>query len=456
MRGYFILTAFLLILPAVSFAAGDDIVRGPLQLWDCVELAVRGNPRAKAELRRVSEAERSVSRAEAEFSPELRLYGHYNLNTYVPEISFPGRSIRLGDHDEAGLTLQADYLLYDWGRRRSVLDAERQRVESAGLSLGSARQDLAWRAGNAFLSMLGAANERRVAEQSVRTARAHLDDLDALHANGMLTYDQVLDGEVRLERARVLLRQTDNRVGLARADLLLSMGLSLESSPEFADSARGIPLPPPDGYSLESAINNRPDLSSFRTRAAELGLLSVAVEAGKKPDVRVFASGTAAKPGIDQFRNELIEYARAGMSISWTLGDGGRRDLDRSVLRARQEQVLAEAQVQAGRVALDLERARLQEQEVRDRLELSTRALRAAEESFRLVADRFGQGRATNTEFLDAEEQVTVSRLDRARAAIELELARWRLVWVSGRLYGEIISRWPDLESAAASVDSAN
>lgn len=436
------LLAVLGALAAVPAARAETA----MGFWDCVERAVKSHPLAASGAWRVEQAARVVDETGTAFRPQLKFSGNYSVASYVPEVNFPGRNVRIGDHDDLSLVVQADYLLYDWGRRRAALEADRSQLEAAGCSLGSLRQDLAYGAGTAFLALQGAASERRVAETSLATAQAHLKDLQAIYDTGRLTWDEVLNVQVRVDEAQVRLNSAGYRVQTARAELLRSLGLAMDDMQAFADTAEGVPAPSADSYALESVLAARPDLAVYGVQAAALDSRSTAIAAEDKPTLSLFANGTAAQPGIDQFRNEFIQYARAGVALNWEFWDWHRKDYRLAQNESRKQALLAEGSDLAGRIALELERSRLQERETADRLDLTAKALESATEHFRLLGARFEQGLATNTEYLDSENQLTVSRLNRVHAWIELELARWRLAYVSGSLYKQIRSRWPEVE----------
>ncbi|MCE5271762.1 TolC family protein [bacterium] len=449
MRG--VRSGFIAVLCALAAVPAAVRAETALGFWDCVERAVKGHPLAASGAWRVEQAARAVDESGTAFRPQLHFSGNYSVGSYVPEVNFPGRNIRIGDHDDLSLAVQADYLLYDWGRRRAALEADRRQLEAAGCSLGSLRQDLAYSAGAAFLALQGALSERQVAEASLATAQAHLRDLQAIYDTGRLTWDEVLNGQVRLDEAQMRVNSTGYRVQTARAELLRSLGLAMDDTQAFADTAEGVPAPQADSYALESALAARPDLALYGVRAAALDSRSAAIAAEDKPTLSVFANGTAAQPGADQFRNEFIQYARAGVTVGWEFWDWRRKDYRLAQNESQKQALLAEGSDLAGRIALELERSRLQEREAADRLDLTGKALESATEHFRLLGARFEQGLATNTEYLDSENQLTVSRLNQVHARIELELARWRLAYVSGDLFKQIRSRWPEVELHPAS-----
>jgi outer membrane protein TolC len=286
-----------------------------------------------------------------------------------------------------------------------------------------------------------------IAGQSVETADAHYRHLEALNRQGLITYDEVLKGEVHLEQARITLSRSSNSVRLVRARLLERMGLPLESNLSFQDSVEGVPAPLVREHRLETALAARPELAALEARLAALRLLEESLSAEGKPMVKVFAGGSFARPGIDMFRNEWISYGRAGVGVDWNFWDWGRKNFRVAKVKAQWEETLAQRRSLEQGVALELESASLAEEESRDRRQLSRKALGAAREHFRIVSARFDQAQLTNTDYLDAKESAFASELQHSSAEIDLAAARWRLAYSCGLLSSEIESRWPKLEA---------
>ncbi len=427
---------------------------GELGLWDCVRLAVTRHAVAKAGNWRVVQAQASVDEDRTAFKPELSFGAHYVARSYVPEIPIPTGPIPLGDHHDAGFTVEAGHLLYDWDRRKNRLEADLKLKKANLQSLRALRETLALEAGTGYLRLLAARREQKIAERSVEIARTHHEHLLAFHRSGLTTWDEVLKAQVHLEQSRVMLSRSSNQVRLARADLLQRISMSLDSKASFSDRVEGLPLEGSGEQGLDSVLARRPDLRAYNARLASLESLAETFATDDKPAVRMFASASFARPGVDQFRNEWIGYGRIGIGLDWQFFDWGRKDYRVAKVKAQWEETLAERRVLSQQIALQLERAKLAEQEAADRLSLAGKAQEAAKEHFRIVSARFDQGQLTNTEYLDAEENVTVSDLELSHTELDLALARWRLAYTEGILVAEIDSRWPEVEMETEEIFS--
>ena len=428
-------------LPA-PLAAGEE-----MGLWDCVEAAVTGHIAVKAGRWRVEQARNTVEQDRTLFKPDFSFGAHYTANSYVPKIPLPGRSLSLGGHNDTGVILEVGQLLYDWGARRDKLEADQDQQQSSFESLRALREHLAFEAGAGYLRLLAARSERKIAERSVETADEHYRHLQALGNSGLLTYDEVLKGKVHLEQARLMLSRGANAEKLARSELLLRVGVPLTSATEFADSAGEIPQPLPAESRLDSALARRPELAAYDSRLASLESMAAGLASENKPVLRLFANGNVARPGIDQFRNEWIGYGRAGIGMSWNFFDWGRKDFAVAKIKAQWEETLADRRILGQQIALEVEQSSLTAEEAGQRLSVAHSGLDAAGEHFRIVRSRFEQGQITNTEFIDAEDEETVSAIEVARAELDLGMARWQLAYATGELTARIDERWAEKQT---------
>ena len=430
-----------IILLAVLWGRGPAQA-APLGLWDCVEMAVSSHPVAEAGRWAVRGAWEKLDADNTLLRPSLSTSAHYTARSYVPEIPIPTGPIRLGDHHDAGVGVEASYLLHDWGRRDLLLETDRRELETAARLLDTRREGLAYEAGAGFILLQAARRNVEIASSAISTAESHLKDVQSMLDHGLATPDVVLKAKVRVEQARVEEDRRRNTLEVARADLLQRMGLPLADPVEFGAEVGDIP------ESVEAPLTkifgHRPELESYETRMAALQTWASMLAAGGKPNLRVFAGADYARPGVDQFRNEWIVYGRAGIAFQWEFFDWGRSRFDSKRVEAGRMELSFERNVRRAEVALQVKTARLDTDHARRRVKLAGNARDAADEHLRVVRNLFNQGQVNSSEFLDAQEEVTVSSLELSRAGYEYDLARWRLALATGELEQEIERRWPE------------
>src|SRR5262249_37631610 len=84
-------------------------------------------------------------------------------------------------------------------------------------------------------------------------------------------------------------------------------------------------------------------------------------------------------------------------------------------------------------VAFEVRQRRLEVDSSRAAIVAAADGVRAAEEAFRVVGERFNAGVATNTDVLEAETALLQAQLDQTRALANARLADARLARAVGR-----------------------
>jgi outer membrane protein TolC len=213
------------------------------------------------------------------------------------------------------------------------------------------------------------------------------------------------------------------------------MGVSLSESFRLVKPQRPSPLGELDLISLQGmALQKRPDLKQAELAAQSLQLAAETARAEFLPSISAFG----------MFETDSHNFASNGGS-NWTLGVNvhftifnGRADqarLDESRFRQQREDALREQMTQA--VRLQVQRAFLELQTARQRIEVSQHAARHAEESLRIIRNRYQAGLTTVTDLLRAEVAVTSAKARFLKALFDQHISAANLELQVGRLSPE-------------------
>ena len=138
------------------------------------------------------------------------------------------------------------------------------------------------------------------------------------------------------------------------------------------------------------------------------------------------------KPGIEQVTNEWMDYATVGVRLSWTLFDWGARDSRTQQARAMQAAIgfgHSEAE-QAWQTRF--EAARIQLEAAKQDHRLASERVDLYLERLTLLTQRYQQGLATESERLDAEDELTMAKRNRLTAEAKIRLAETDLLFILG------------------------
>lgn len=138
------------------------------------------------------------------------------------------------------------------------------------------------------------------------------------------------------------------------------------------------------------------------------------------------------RPGIDAITNDWMNYGTVAVGLRWTLLDFGRRDGQVSGLRAA-TRALEHQRTDADRaLRARLATARVQRDAAAQAERRAVERVDLQKRYGELVASRLDQGFATQREYLDAQDDLTLAEIDLATARAQLRGAEAELLAALG------------------------
>jgi len=406
-----------------------------IDLDHCIQTALSNSP----SLRAVGESQRAavagVDEARAQRWPTLSVGADFNYQSEVNEFDLPApisRTIRFGDNESYGLLADLELPLYTGGRLAARERAQRDAANASGFDLAADSLRVIQQVRARFYQTLGAQAEVDAASLAVQRLRRHLEQLEQQVRAGAASTEGQLQVEARLRGAEQRLLNAQEQRSVRRLQLGRALGFpvrevvpagqldqSLLSSNEIASGA--------------SSVDARPELHALSSRQSANQEASRAAEGSLLPSLNATAQLHYARPGVRVIDNEWMDWATVGLRLQWTLFDKGGRS-------ARAEQHAATARALSHRheelqreltSALEISRARVKAQ----REQVAKAQQRAALESQRLelVQGRYQQGLGTETEFLDAQDDLSDAEIAVAAQRSRLRLAEVNLLYAVAR-----------------------
>jgi outer membrane protein TolC len=241
----------------------------------------------------------------------------------------------------------------------------------------------------------------------------------------MVVASDALAARVRLARLREEAISAANQVALARAALNEAMGVNLDEARPVTGSLALGPARYPRVEGLDAAAREqRPD---YRQAALEEKRLEKEILKAKAAFVPTLAAQGNYEINNHHFAAEGQDSWTVGMVLSWNLFNGGadRARVQEAVAQHRRAAALRERL--GNGIALEVRDAFLALQSARDRVTVARDAVSQAEESLRIVQDRYDSGLTTIVELLDSETAVSAARLALTRNLFDAMVNEARL-----------------------------
>jgi outer membrane protein TolC len=323
--------------------------------------------------------------------------------------------------------------LFDsFGSWRAVNRAERVK-DAAGHQLERTDQEIIFRVVDSYYGALLAKKQLEVAEQSMKTAQAILDQSKDRFDSGVVVESDLLSAKVRLAARKQELIRAQNTLALARVQLSTSMGLSTENEFDPAETLAERNLPAMAIEDVEKkAVDMRPDLKRIRSEEeAQQQSVSIA-KSSFGPRVNAFAGWEADNPTFvaGGGGNNWL----AGIEVQYDLFEGGAKRARLSHERAMQEKVAAVKDMATDAARLEVRRAYYDLDSARQQVEVARETIAESQESLRINQNRYDSGLSTITDLLAAEEASRRSQTDYWEAVYRYHTGYANLELVSGTL----------------------
>jgi outer membrane protein TolC len=435
-----IMLGSILVLLAATLDAQAPIL---LTLEDALARGVQASHRlAELEARRVAADAAGDARGAAD-TPIVSLQGGYTRTNHVTPFIVPGvagqlpRVLYPDVPDNFRTRIDLQWPIYSGGRIDALERAARTEAHALEQDRLTAQADLRLEITRAFWSIVTAGATVQVLEDSVAIVEAHLADVRNRLNVGLVPPNEVLSTEAQRSREQVLLIEARNLLESSRTDLRRLIDAPAGAPIEIDDRTLApLPLSSAAPESLvDQARVGRSERRAFGDRiqgareleaaAAAAGLPSVAVIGGydyARPNPRIF-------PRVDDWRTSWD----LGVSVNWSVWDGGRVKADVAEAVANRRAIEERLLEFDATLAADVRQRRLDLESALAAIPATEDGVRSATEARRVVGERFTAGVATNTEVLDAQLALLQAELDRTRAIASARLASARLERALGR-----------------------
>jgi outer membrane protein TolC len=434
-------TQGLLIVLGLTVSAAAQTAPVRLTLEDAIASGLETSHQVAEFAARLDASQAAVRLNDATDRPQVAALAGYLRTNHVEEFGFPqpGGSLQviypdIPDNYRTRLDLQ--WPIYTGGRTDALLRAARAEASASGEDLTVARADLRLEITRAFWALVTANESVAVLQESLRRVDAHLTDVRNRQAVGLVPPNDVLTAEAQRSRQEVLLIEARARRDSAMADLARLVGLPADAvlAPDAALTP-AVPPSEPTSALFERAKADRPERKAIGQRATAATARHEAAAAGAKPQVNVAGGFDYSSPNPRHFpRSEDWRTSwDAGVSLAWSLWDGGRVRAQMAETAAVEHGLRERLAELDTRIEVDVLQRRLELESSLAAIKATEDGVRSAAEARRVVTDRFNAGVATSTDVLDAQADLVTAELERTRALAQSRLAEARLNRALGR-----------------------
>ncbi len=429
-------SSFCLLLLLTNLCWGQIEAGSPrvYTLDECIQLAIKHNATLIAAKNTYNVAKSDVWTGWGRLLPSVdsrlgysrRLTGPTDRITYdesTGELIFGISGIETFKYYSASISASQGWSLggYDFYSIREKNASK----NSAKSSYQLTRQELILSVKRAYFDVLAAKMLLEIQKEALKRAAEQLKIAETRYELGAASFSDVLKAKVQYGDVELTLISADNTVKLAKATLNSWMGQNVDSP---IDVEENLSIPE-FHYSYENALREslgkNPNVKKahfdLRSAEAQLGM----ARSGLFPNFNLYGSYSWSNVDLDE-----LKYSRQrdyewflSASISFNIFENFQRKYNLSYAKANLNTTGENLRQTKRDVALELKRAFLNVQEANEKIDLTKKKVKSAQEDLDLMQEKYNLGAANILELLDAEVSFKQAEADQVQALYDYNLA---------------------------------
>jgi outer membrane protein len=407
--------------------------RGGLTSDQAASRAAGASPTVR---RRAAEIEVAIAQLESASLarvPVVSARASYTRLSPVDPIMFGGMAIGTSLENaylaEAQLVVPlSDYLL----RYPKLIDAARLGAEAARIGKRASEVSAGQDARLAYYEWVRARLQVLIAKRQLVQVERTLDQMRALAEVQRLSKADLLRVESQHAQAEQVVDQLENLAELREEQLRLLIGAPAGEPLAIGEDIRaGVDAPSAGKLDdlLAAAKRQRLDFKSLDTGIRAKESQRSAEKANLLPRLSAFGVADYANPNQRVFpqQDEFKLTWSVGAQLTWTLNDALQSRASDRRIRAETDELRADRENLERGARIEVLAAQQAVALAQHSLQTSQKGLAAAEEGYRVRKELLNAERATAVELVDAETELTRSRIAALNARVDLRVARAQL-----------------------------
>ena len=426
-------------------AAGEVSGFPPLTLEQAVRTGLEKNPRMSASQFQIDASAARISQALSGLYPRIDFNQSFARTTNPAQafsIKLNQEQITTQDFDPARLNdpsptnnfasiFSLSMPLYDAGQIRTGVNQAKLGHESATLSADRTRQEVITSVVVAYVGALTAQDHLKDIHQALETATANDKMIRSRYQNGLVVKSDVLRAGVRIAGLEQERLTAQSQVDVAMAILNAAMGIEMDHLHQLVplDKRRSVPLGSLEEW-LRKAHDARPDLKQLKSQEMMADEEVQKAKMAYLPSLHLVGS---YEMDTEDFSRTANNYT-VGLLLRFNLFSGFENEWKVNEALANMQQVKAVIKQFELGIEVETRRAFFQTQSAFERIKVAEAAVSQAEESLRIVRNRYENGLFTIVDLLDSEMALQQARTHYLRSNHDYTVAMAQLYLAVGTM----------------------
>ena len=446
------LSEFTSVLKAKAEPEAD--AQKDYELAELIDLAESANPETKTAWERAKQAASAVGLARSEYFPmlALRASADYARGSIPLPLSPTTAGYMDIEAQEARPVAALEWVLLDFGRRKSGVVAAKNRLLAANLGFNAHHQAIVFKVQSAFYELSKVRGRIDVAQSSLTSALKVQEAAEERFKNGLATAPEVSQARQQAIQAAFDLEDVQVKERDAQVLLAESIGITPTVPLRIVDFSK-LSVPTNLVDTVESFIDRsfaqRPDLLAKvailrekeadirRARAAYYPTLSFQGEAGGSFDRAQMEVAGNTLPWASTHQ----PVWSVGLSLSWSLFDGGARKRKLEIAKAEREAAQHELEDSRDKTVSQVWQNYTDTKLAIRRLDVAAALVSASEKSYQQTFEAYQNGLSSLVDVLTARRELSQARYTQLDTRATLLRSTAALAYASGDLGPQLLRR---------------
>ncbi|WP_109696819.1 TolC family protein [Chitinophaga deserti] len=434
---------FIILITGSTLATGtlraQDSLRRVMTLQEVFHLTETANPSLK-----VAEAGVAVARQKTEVAKLQQLPGlnaslgaGYIGNPILIDRSFSNTTHLTMPHFANSFALQASQLIFKGNAVKNNIAAASLQEQLAELSLQKSTQDMKLLSAGNYFDLYKLYNQRQVYHDNIVLAGERLKNIRRMHAEGMVTRNDVIRNELLLSNLQLAENVIGNNINILNKQLTTALSLPdellihpdttmLHKQPKI-ETLR---------YYQALALGHQPDIkmAAKSTEIAEAGVKIT--KADRLPSLSAYAGNnltrpvTSVSPALDAYSNGW----QAGLTLSFNIASiyTAPKHIKQAQLQVAQLREAETERIQQAGVSVNA--AYVKHNEAITQWHTLEQNMRLADENYRIIEKKYLNQLALAVDLLDATNAKLDAELQYTNAEINILFTYYQLLKTTGQL----------------------
>ena len=430
-----LLKAIVIVQFAVVFCAsaqqpmGEVDLSQPLTLEQCIQIGLEKSTNMRNARLNLAIQELRVKTSRADYFPRIFSNGNYDFSDRI-DFGFEPENYNLG--------LGAQYTIWDNGQREGGFAQAKESLSATVSRNEGIKQSLILQITEAYYDVLQFQALVEVSEQNLARAQENTQRTKDFVAAGSLIPADVATAELQEGNNRLALLQNQNSLQIAKARLPRLLGLDPgvlitvtedESFQLYQQRGTIETIEIPVEEAIQTALDNRPE---FKETEAQLRSQEWSLTLSKLQRWPRLNADVDYNVNLDDYLRERENFSdfrswSAGVSLNFTLFDGGILGNRVKELTMQLEQARENASDLERSVALDVRQSYLNLKRSEESVDISKTQVVNAQLSLEVIQGRFDVDKAILLELLDAQTNYAQALTNEVNTFYDYKIAQTRL-----------------------------